>query len=463
MNRLLAALLLLAFVALNLRWLDQDRMVRDGDEEGHVGAAELFLGELNQHRWDRAVEMAVVEDMGDYPALYPATVGAWWWGFGGGQPGRPGVRAVNLLFLLAAAGAVAGTASRLGANRDAALLGGAVVLWLPLNVGLARHFMPEGALVAAVAFALWVAARDKHPAGFGLGLALALGLLTKQTFPLFLAPLPLLVRRSGVNALPLAVGAALAVPWYAMNLREQWAYAEMSTAYAAPVPWTEHALYYPRELAHGVLGPVWLGVLAIVLLIAMTQKTRPMAIIGGVWLLASLAVLTLIPKKYDRLLAPALPAAGLFVAAALTARPKLGWIVLPGVAWTAWTSLEDSAWNHPTDEISAFHPGCVQRWLRPPDPRSWGFEVVANAVLVAPEGAVRVLDGPEIPCAIQTTFPWADHLGPYLRREGLDRPIVDGSGEGRPALTVDFSAGARGERYGRVEPLEQEFTIRAGR
>lgn len=463
MNRLLAALLLLAFVALNLWWLDRDRLVRDGDEEGHVGAAELFLGELQSERYLRAAEMATFEDMGDYPALYPAAVGAWWWGNLGGQPGRPGVRVVNLLFLGAAAAGVAGLAMRLGAARDAAWLGGATVLWLPLNVGLARHFMPEGALVAAVALTLFVAARDKHPAGFGLGLMLAIGLLTKQTFPIFLAPLALLLRRSGTSALPLLFGLALAAPWTVNNLREQLAYVELSTAYAAPAPWTEQALYYPRELAHGALGPVWLGVLAVALTLGFAKKTRLLAWIGLSWLGVSLVLLTLIPKKYDRLAAPALPAIGLFVAAAVTSRPRLGWLVLPGAAWTAWTSLVETPYTRPTEAIAAFHPGCVQRWLRPPDPRSWGFEAVANAVQAAPEGAVRVLGGPEIPCSVATTFPWADHVGPYLRREGLDRPIAGPDAAGIPALTIDFTPGARGERYGRVEPLDLEFTMRAGR
>ena len=37
-------MLTIAWLGLSVAWLDADRMVRDGDEEGHVGAAELFAG-----------------------------------------------------------------------------------------------------------------------------------------------------------------------------------------------------------------------------------------------------------------------------------------------------------------------------------------------------------------------------------------------------------------------------------
>ena len=68
-------------------------------------------------------------------------------------------------------------------------------------------------------------------------------------------------------------------------------------------------------------------------------------------------------------------------------------------------------------------PRCMQLWLRPPQPDDLGMEAVAAAIAVAGPGTVVVLGEPEIPCAVQTTHPWSQHLGPYLRRAGLEREI----------------------------------------
>ena len=60
------------------------------------------------------------------------------------------------------------------------------VLCLPLGNGLTRHFMPEGALMAAVSLAIlsmfrWVE-RPNLSRAVQLGAVLGLGLMTKQTF-----------------------------------------------------------------------------------------------------------------------------------------------------------------------------------------------------------------------------------------------------------------------------------------
>ncbi|MCB9764886.1 MAG: hypothetical protein H6739_34235 [Alphaproteobacteria bacterium] len=463
MSRLLAALLTLAFLAMNLAWIDRDQLIRDGDEEGHVGAAELFLDDLRNDRYADAAAKALYEDMGDYPALYPALVGGWWRAMGGGPPERVTVRGVNLAFLLLTALGVAGAARGLGVPDGAAALGGAVALWLPLNAALSRHFMPEGALCAPVALAIWAATRQSERRGAGaaftLGLLLAAGVLTKQTFPIYvIAPLVLLLRPNPTWVW-VALGASAAAPWIYTNLTEQLAYVELSTTYAVPVPWTTQAAYYPRSVFEVGLGPVWTVVLAVATVVALRGPHRKAAGVGLVWVLGGLALLTLIPKKYDRLAAPLLPGAGLVLAAAVATRPRAAWVALPGVAWTAWTSWVDSPWNHPSDPIADFHPGCVQRWLRPPFPYPSGFEVVAAAARTNPYGAVRVWAAPEIPCAIQTTFGWGQHLGPYLRRVGLDRPVyVDDApaAQGPATVEVDF----RVDEGERLEWLDATFAVR---
>ena len=61
-----------------------------------------------------------------------------------------------------------------------------------------------------------------------------------------------------------------------------------------------------------------------------------------------------------------------------------------------------------------------------------GLHAASVALRARPDGPVWVEGAPEIPCDLQTTHPWAYHLDPYLRREGMDREvfILD---EGQPS------------------------------
>ena len=435
----LAAALVALFVALNIAWLSQDRLVRDGDEEGHVGAAEMFLQDLREGNVHHFVQRTFWEDMGDYPSLYPSSVGLWWHLAGGGQPGRPGVRAVNLLFLLVAAGAVAGTAALLGA-RQGALVGGAAVLFLPLSAGLSRHFMPEGALAAAVALAVLAAAWQRRRPGWSsavlLGLALGLGFLTKQTVVLYAAIPVLVLIRPHPSLIALPLGAAVALPWTLLNMAEQLDYASQSAGY--PGGLGDHLLYYPQALLQPALGPVWLLLLVASVVAAGRPRGRAPVLVGLAWLVGGLLLLTLVPKKYDRLLAPLLPAAGLLVAAGVHARPRAAPAVLAGVAWTAWVSFDEVGLAGPNPRAESFHPGCVQVWLRPPVEEDLGYAAVADFVRGSSPGPVLVVEGPPIDCSLQTTHGWTYHLGPYLRREGLDREVLE---EGRGMVTVDFTGG----------------------
>ncbi len=483
--RPLAGLMLLAALGMNLAWIARDNLVRDGDEEGHVGAAELFLDDLRGGRFVGFARRAVVEDMGDYPSLYPAAVGGWWWLAGGGLPGRLAVRGFNLAFLgLAAAGVWGAARRRVGAGP--ALVGAAAVAWLPLGAGVARHFMPEGALAAAVALSVAAAEGFRERPGAGraalLGLALACGLLTKQTFPLYAAApvgwslgAALLGPRRGpaARALLLALPTlALAAPWYAGNLAEQLSYTADSAGYRGDAGALEHLLYYPRALGGLALGPVWaalavLGGVAGWLGVAgeARDRRRRLVALGAVWLLGGLLLLTAVPKKYDRLLVPLLPAAGLLVAAGAAARPRFAALGLAGAGWTAWLSWAPTPLAAPPQPVIDFEPGCIQTWLRPPEPRGLGLEAVAAAAAQAAPGHVRVLGAPPIPCSVQTTFGWDYHLGPYLRRAGQDRDLeIVPPGEAPdpssdPAITVDFDPAAPGQRVA-VPLLNDDFALR---
>ena len=59
---------------LNLYWIDSDSLIRDGDEEGHVGAMELFK-EYGFENWITEVWSG---HYGEYPPLFAGMIG-WWW------------------------------------------------------------------------------------------------------------------------------------------------------------------------------------------------------------------------------------------------------------------------------------------------------------------------------------------------------------------------------------------------
>lgn len=456
----LAIALILGFLGLTLSWIQADRLLRDGDEEGHVGAAELFVQDFHERDFPKAFHRAFMADMGDYPSLYPAVVGTWWYTAGSGLPSRVRVRSINMLFALLAGLSIVSISRDAGSG--AALLAGACVLHLPLVAGLSRHYMPEGALVASVALAVAAANHQRRrptPASaLILGLAIAAGLLTKQTFIFYLLPVFWLVswQRSLALALPTA---ALALPWMLANLGDQWQYTTASLPHDNAVGILGHALFYPQALLSMGLGWAWCAVVAAAAAVAWRSRHRRLVILGGIWVLGTLILLTLVPKKYDRMLAPLLPGAAVVVAAGIGARPRFSALVLIPVAWTGWFSFAPgSSVRTPSSE---FQPGCPQIWLRPPDTRDPGLDALVEAVTIQQPTRVLIMNAPEIPCAVQTTFGWANHVGPYLRRAGVDLPIVLDEPPSPGDLIVDFRADAPGTPVP-VELLETQYSIRLG-
>jgi 4-amino-4-deoxy-L-arabinose transferase-like glycosyltransferase len=366
---------------------------------------------------------------------------------------------IHLLAPLVAAGAVYSLAR--SAGRGPALVAAGTVLHLPMVAGITRHFMPEGLLVATVALAIAAAQRHRNqpaPASAALlGLALALAFLTKQTAVLFLFPVVLLVRphRSLLWALPTA---ALALPWTLTNLGDQLLYLAGSAGLGTDRGWGAHLLFYPRSLWAPALGPIWIVLVAVAGALAWRTRHRRLVLLGLAWLGGSMLLLTLVPRKYDRMLAPALPGAALILAAGVAARPRLAWLSLVGAGWTTWLSW-DTSLGAPSAANTAFQTGCPQVWLRPPQGSDPGFDPIVAALQAGEQERVVVLQGPEIPCAIQTTFGWTSHLGPYLRRSGVDRELAQDEQPQPGDLVVDFDPNASGPAHP-VPLLGVQYRIR---
>lgn len=449
-------------------WLAADRGLRDGDEEGHVGAADLLRAELEAGELAHFVNQSWRGDLGDYPSLYPAAVAVVWAASGGDQPGRVPVRLLNASALLMAAGAASRLARRTAegaAGAWAGLAAFAATLLLPLANGLARHLMPEGLLVACTAVTALAAARAVERASAGrlgaLGAALGAGLLVKQTFVLGAAPIFAwaLLRLRARALLSGAVAIALAGPWYAGHLLDQERYLTASALAREARSLADHLIYYPMVAAWEGLGPA----LLLALLLALPALRRASGTgLAWTWLLGGLLLLSAVPKKYPRLLAPITPAAAVLlgVAAARTRRPDRA-LLAGGSLGAAWLLLSSTHTLETPTRIADFDGSCPQRWLRAPQPDEFGLSAVASAAAAAGPGPIVVLDAPEIPCEVATTPPWDTHLAPYLERAGLDREVLSlpaGADEPDAALIVDWQAGP-GQRV-EVPALGRGFWLR---
>ncbi|MED5369758.1 MAG: phospholipid carrier-dependent glycosyltransferase [Myxococcota bacterium] len=441
----LAGLLAAAWLALSGWWLSVDRLPVDGDEMGHIGAAELYRYDLEQGQPAQALQRLWSGEMGDYPPAYAASVGLWWWALGG-HPSDPKVRSINLLFALGAAVCVGAIARRLGADPGAAALGAAATLWLPLNTGLSRHFMPEGMLAFAVALAILAALHQRQRGTWAsaalLGLSLAFAFLVKQSAALYLAAPVLGLVRWRKELLALPVGLLLALPWVVNNLDGQGGYLLSSATHQGDAGLLAHLAFYPRALWAPALGPLQL-VLAGVGIVAAFRGQRRLGVVAGIWA-SGILLLLLLPNKYERLMLPLLPATGLLVTAALQWAPRLAWGTPLLAAWTAWLSVLPSPMSRAPAPNSALLHGCPQVWLRPPEPSDWGLSAVVEAARRAPEGPVLVLGEGSIPCEVQTTHPWSAHLAVALRRSESEREVI-GSQTAAPGLIVDWRPGQPGE------------------
>ena len=121
-------------------------------------------------------------------------------------------------------------------------------------------------------------------------------------------------------------------------------------------------------------------------------------------------------------------------------RPSTKWILpVSGVLLLGWLTLSSTRQHKAPEIVEIVDPGCIQHWIRPPMETDLGLHAASVALRARPDGPVWVEEAPEIPCDIQTTHPWAYHLDPFLRREGMDREVVI-IGEGEPAPSGSASS-----------------------
>jgi len=209
-----------AFFAVTVWWLTQDRRVPDFDNGQHtldafVVHAELASGQL----------LAPFTDFNNYPPLVHI-VGALGV-FVGGLHTASVILADNVVFLPLLVGGCYGV-GRLAYGRRGGLLAAIFALGTPMLVSEMREFYIDPGEAAMVAISVWaiLASRRFERVGMSALAALlcVLGSLTKQTFVLFVAGLLIVaVLRGGWRnwrglLVFAAVAAGLGLPWYIDHL-----------------------------------------------------------------------------------------------------------------------------------------------------------------------------------------------------------------------------------------------------
>lgn len=220
---LLLGLASFAFVFVTAVWLGFDQAPPDGDASRHLVAvfdARQQLLDSHELYWFRyepgvgAIQAPLV-----YLVGVLGTVG----GLGADGP----IIVLNAVFVPLLAFGSYGVA-REAFGRDAGLPAGLFVLAAPFTIGQFHFFMVDLPLAAMVAMTTWalLASRRFERSRLALiaGVLGGLGMMTKQPFVVFLAPVVLVVlARGGWRnwrgfALFLIAGAVVALPWYVEHM-----------------------------------------------------------------------------------------------------------------------------------------------------------------------------------------------------------------------------------------------------
>lgn len=431
------------WVWLNLWWISADRLLRDGDEEGHVGAMELFK--------DIWIEQGILSwlwetwqgNYGEYPPLFAGIMGAWWGIItqllGTTPPSDITVRGSLLIWPLITACGVARIAFRMKWDWKFA---GMTTLLTPLLVGVGRHFMLEPMMTALSTLSIATAVEWKYnptvAKASATGLLLGLGALTKQTM-IVVAPWVILTIFGAENKrwhilFTLLCCAIVVGPWFLGSLSVQEQYLTASVAGKTETI-SMQLIFYPLTLFYSV------GLLSIFLPLLKLANVKAIPTLIWVWI-GTLFLLMLIPKQYPRLMLAWLPVVSLLLSCGMAnmTHKRYQQLILIGVILIGVLGLQPTFGfqknleNHYKESIfSRTDDGCPQIWIRPPSRIDGGLYELTQSLQDHPtRNRITIFGNPKVPCHIQTTHAWRNHLEPYLRRRDIEATVTDVSDLGDP-------------------------------
>lgn len=363
MSRRLSFVLGLAFVlgvfhaALAVQWVRVDRQPPAWDPAVHLGTALDYREAFAAGRWLDLIRTKPRPGHPQYPIAYHYTLLPV---LGADAPHRAAV-IVNLLYFFLFVGAAGWIAWQLGgAGACAATLCAAA-----FSPGLLYKFrepFPDLALCAWTTLAYALALRSRlfleRRWAFATGVAAGLAVLSKWGAVLYLAPAVAFgvydkkTRRHCLAAV--ALGAAMALPWYLVNsasmLPRIWTSVMLGhRGMGYPATGTiANWMYYPRWLADCFS---WTGVLLMLAGCAWSLRKSPSRarlLVAG-WLAFSYLFTSLVPSKDNRYFLPA-----------ALALPALGFAALPPPALAAAAGialLQDGALRKP--DASEWHAESV--------------------------------------------------------------------------------------------------------
>jgi 4-amino-4-deoxy-L-arabinose transferase-like glycosyltransferase len=318
----------------NLWWLKTDTRPPYSDMAGHA----ITTLRLASWPWRQLLMNGrIVQELlhvNPYPPFFYVTTLPFVWFV---WPTVDAMLAVNALYLGLLIFAVYGI-GRLAAGGRAGLLAAFLVSMYPLIYGLSRQYLADVALTAMVALAVfclfWSRAFERRWPSIILGLVIALGVLTKWTFIVFLAgPLAIAIyltlrqaKRARLINLVLAgvISLIIGLPWYLTNLPALAAFLEFNRLLAAPqegeapiwswISW----LYYGRELlTQQLLLPFTLLFAGGIVLALRRCRLNSYLWILISWIVVAYIASTLFINKDTRYTMPYLPALALLTAIGL--------------------------------------------------------------------------------------------------------------------------------------------------
>lgn len=370
---------------------------------------------------------------GEYPPLFAGLLGLWWGFissiFGTTPPESMWIRGVLPLSVFLMAIACGRMAWRYKLDW---FLVATWVACIPLLNGVGRHFMLESWMSMWVCLSAMYTVEAIHkPLNRNWiisGLLAGCALMTKQTAILFLLPIwtglfwhhqrQQTIQRQSLLCFVIAI-LCITTPWYSSQLSTQWTYLTSSAAGKVnPISWMQ-MVFYPTRILFDLSSIVALS------MFFWHREKVPRWLWG--WI-ASLLLLMLIPKQYPRLMITWLPILGFLVGSINLSKNAVLFTI---------SSAFLGLWIH------SFHPiqhdihttfahfqqhmddGCPQYWIRPPNKNDGHLSEIAQILQQTGAKNLFIEGDPTIPCQIQSTHNWRDHVDPYLRRRGIEVHIAD--------------------------------------
>ena len=397
-------------------WLSLDHVIRDGDEEGHVGAAEIFKDWLFRGEYEQYTTQLLWGDLGEYPPFFAGYIGFWWWLFDA-QPEDLLLRSTLLLFPLATACICAWHSKLQKGPWDVIFI---ITLFLPLTNGLSRHYMIENPLPTCIAFFLLCLSKEERWWDLLAGIVLGIALLCKQTTVLYVLPLLFLYHQ---RIHWLIFGSILAAPWYLLHFGDQSQYIQQSVSSSASPNFLE-------IIGAPILSLFWenVGPVGFIIFLGYSLKVwkDKISLNKAIWIAfgCSLLIFILLPKKYPRLMIGMLPLVILLYNDILTKEKThtqyfIAGLVVVQYLYFSFLPTPPNIFRLVSDDR------CPQIWNRPPQSSDLGLKD-AYEWIQGKEGISHLtIYAQPIPCGIQTTHSYPYHLEIYLRRRGVEVEVEE--------------------------------------